>query len=110
VSREQEIIAELWREVRPAQLELLHELVDDTARVRRERDLQAWRRVRSATHRLAGTLGSFGQQPAGDTAVALDRLVTGVEEPDDQLVERASALVTILREELVQGPEEQQVG
>jgi HPt (histidine-containing phosphotransfer) domain-containing protein len=110
VGREQEIIAELWREVRPAQLELLHQLVDDTARVRRERDLEAWRRVRAATHRLAGTLGSFGQQPAGDTAVTLDRLVTGVEEPDDELLERTSALVTVLHEELVHGPEEQRTG
>jgi chemotaxis protein histidine kinase CheA len=103
LTRDEQLIAELWREVRPSQIELVEELVDDAARVRDGGDLQAWRRVRSSTHRLAGTLGSFGQQPAGETAVALDRLVTGVDEPDAELVERATALVVALHEEIVQG-------
>jgi HPt (histidine-containing phosphotransfer) domain-containing protein len=110
VNREQEIIDELWREVRPSQLELVQELADDAARVREDRDLEAWLRVRSVTHRLAGTLGSFGQQPAGETAVALDRIVTGVDHPDEQLVERASALIAALQEELTAGRGDRALG
>lgn len=103
LTQDERIIAELWREVRPSQIELVEELLADAARVRDAGDLEAWRRVRTSTHRLAGTLGSFGQQPAGETAVALDRLITGVDEPDDQLVERAGALVVALHEEVVHG-------
>lgn len=106
VGREHEIIAELWREVRPSQVELLRELAADAAKVRRDGDLDAWLRVRSASHRLAGTLGSFGQQRAGETAVALDRIVTGVDRPDEQLVERTVALITALQAEVGTDPDQ----
>jgi hypothetical protein len=106
VTTDEELIAALWREVRPAQLDLLHELVADAELVRDTGDTEAWARLRSRTHRLAGTLGSFGQQPAGSTAVALDRIVVGVEEPDEDLVARAVALVATLHDELVHEPGE----
>lgn len=104
MGREQEIIEELWREVRPSQVRLLQDLAADVAQVRRHGDREAWLRVRSACHRLAGTLGSFGQQRAGETAVALDRIITGVEQPDERLVERTSALVAALQAEVGTDP------
>lgn len=104
-SDDEELIRELWLEVRPNQLELVDELAADVARVRADpRDLEAWRRVRSATHRLAGTLGSFGQQPAGETAVTLDRVIAGVDEPDEVKITRTVALAAALHEQLHHDP------
>jgi HPt (histidine-containing phosphotransfer) domain-containing protein len=102
VTSDEELIAELWLEVRPSQIELVHELVADGARMQDEpTDTEAWARIGSVAHRLAGTLGSFGQQPAGTTAVALDQVVRGASVPDEETVARAANLIAALHEELV---------
>ncbi len=101
MTSDEELIAALWLEVRPSQLELVDGLVADAARVREDPDdLEAWGRIRGISHRLAGTLGSFGQQPAGDTALALDRIVTGVDRPDDGQIAQAATLIAALEVEL----------
>lgn len=91
-------IAALWAEVRPNQLQLVEELLDATRRAEADhRDAEAWAFVRSAAHRLAGTLGSFGQDVAGDAAVALEEVVSGTDRPDDDLADRARALAEAIR-------------
>lgn len=107
MTSDEDLIAELWLEVRPSQLELVHELVADGARMQDEpTDTAAWTRIGSVAHRLAGTLGSFGQQPAGTTAVALDQVVSGAPQPDEDTVERATTLIAALHEELAHTPGE----
>ncbi len=99
-------IEALWAEVRPNQLQLVEELLDATRRAQADhRDLEAWAFVRSAAHRLAGILGSFGQDAAGDAAVALDEVVTGAETPDEDLALRARTLAEAIRAALThEGP------
>lgn len=101
-----ELIAQLWREVRPHQLESVDQLVADVTTVQADPTDTAWQRVRATSHRLAGTLGSFGQQPAGDIALALDRVVGGVEQPDQARVDRAAQLAVALRDEMHRAAEE----
>jgi chemotaxis protein histidine kinase CheA len=91
-------IAELWAEVRPNQLQLVEELLDATRRAQADHgDVDAWAFVRSAAHRLAGTLGSFGQDVAGEAAVALEEVVSGTDTPDADLAARARALAEAIR-------------
>jgi HPt (histidine-containing phosphotransfer) domain-containing protein len=107
VTSDEELIAELWLEVRPSQLELVHELVADGAHLQSEpTDTAAWARIGSLAHRLAGTLGSFGQQPAGTTAVSLDQLVSGAPRPDEDTIARAANLIAALHDELAHTPED----
>jgi hypothetical protein len=98
------LIEELWREVRPAQLALLHQLVADVATVSDEGSPDAvpevWDRLRSASHRLAGTLGSFGQRPAGEAAVAIEELIGGAAGGEDVPLDRLRALTVALHEAL----------
>ncbi|WP_052666939.1 Hpt domain-containing protein [Nitriliruptor alkaliphilus] len=101
-----ELIAQLWLEVRPHQLVSVDELVADVTAVQADRTSAAWQRVRATSHRLAGTLGSFGQQPAGDIALALDRVVGGVEQPDQTCVDRAAELAVALRDEMHRAADE----
>jgi hypothetical protein len=92
----------LWAEVRPNQLQLVEELLDATARARADHgDVDAWAFVRTAAHRLAGTLGSFGQDVAGAAAVTLDEVVMGTETPDADLAARAQALAEAIRAALL---------
>jgi hypothetical protein len=95
-----ELIEQLWREVRPHQFASVDELVSDVTAVQADPTDTAWQRVRATSHRLAGTLGSFGQQPAGEIALALDRVVGGVEQPDQDRVDRAVELAVALRDEM----------
>lgn len=110
MTSDDDLIAELWREVRPNQLALVKQLVADVNRVWAELargdlpDPEAWRRIRTAAHRLAGTLGSFGQQPAGELAVALDRVVSAIDRPDEGLMARVAGLVQALHQELARDP------
>lgn len=105
MTSDEELIAELWLEVRPSQLELVHELVADGAHLQSEpTDTAAWARIGAVAHRLAGTLGSFGQQPAGTTAVALDQVVSAAPEPDEDTIARAANLIAALHEELAHTP------
>jgi hypothetical protein len=91
-----------WPEVRPAQLALLHRLVFDVGSLDGgdPADAVRWERVRDAANRLAGTLGALGQQPAGDTAVTLDGLVSGTDGPDQVDREQLRALTVALHEAL----------
>lgn len=94
-------VAALWAEVRPQQVELARELHARAVAVERDPDDEAsWSRVRALTHRLAGTLGSFGQRTAGDAAVSLEELTGGVERPDPPLVARVVSLADALRRTL----------
>lgn len=110
MTSDDDLIAELWREVRPNQLALVKQLVADEHRVRAElargdlADPEAWLRIRTAAHRLAGTLGSFGQQPAGEIAIALDRVVSAIDRPDEGLIARVAGLVEALHQELARDP------
>lgn len=101
-----ELIERLWLEVRPHQLASVDELVADVTAVQADRASVAWQRVRATSHRLAGTLGSFGQQPAGDIALELDRAVGGVEEPGQDRVDRAVELAVALRDEMYRAADE----
>jgi geranylgeranyl pyrophosphate synthase len=99
---DEELIAELWPVVRPNQLRLASELVADVALLQDDiEDHEAWRRIRFGAHRLAGTLGTYLQQPAGDLAVALDRLVAGVEQPSEELQRRVAPLAAALHEAML---------
>lgn len=94
-------IAALWLEIRPNQVRLAEGLLRDARTVAADLDDgEAWGQVRAASHRLAGTLGSFGQRAAGDAAVALEEVTGGVETPDQELADRtvslADAIVTAL--------------
>jgi hypothetical protein len=107
VTSEEDLIAGLWREVRGAQLDLVHRLVADVASLEVGRvDPDTWERIRDAVHRLAGTLGSFHQQPAGDTAVALEELTGGVDGPDAALLGGVRDLTAALHAAFPHGPEE----
>jgi chemotaxis protein histidine kinase CheA len=98
------LVAELWREVRPAQLALLHQLVADVATASGggspEPDPEVWDRIRDASHRLAGTLGSFGQQAAGEAAVAIEELLGGSVRAEEVPLDRLRALTVALHEAL----------
>ncbi|MFA9430614.1 Hpt domain-containing protein [Egicoccus sp. AB-alg2] len=91
-------IAALWREVAPEQLAAAHELEAAATRVvAQPADAAAWERVRALAHRLAGTLGSFGQVEAGQLAERLEARVAGTTEPDAALREEAAQLARELR-------------
>jgi chemotaxis protein histidine kinase CheA len=93
VSHPDDLVAELWREVRPHQIALTEELVTLAGHVvAHPDDLASWRDVRRITHRLAGTLGSFGQQNASDAALTLEELIGGVERPEGDLPVRTLSL------------------
>lgn len=96
------LVAELWRQVRPRQLELSEELVDRLETLAADpSDTAAWAVVRSHAHRLAGTLGSYGQAAAGRAAVELEYLVAGRELPlAAGELERARELAATVRCEL----------
>jgi hypothetical protein len=95
-------IAQLWAEVRPNQLQLVEDLLAATRRAQADhRDVETWAFVRSAAHRLAGTLGSFGQDVAGEAAVALDEVVAVTDTPDADLAARARALAEAIRAALL---------
>lgn len=86
-------IAALWQEVRPRQQEAARSLRSCLAQVAAQpADGEAWREARALTHRLAGTLGSFGQVAASDAALALEELIGGVEEPTPERIARARPL------------------
>jgi len=91
-------IAALWREVAPEQLATARELSAAAVRVQEvPADAVAWGQVRALAHRLAGTLGSFGQVEAGQLAADLEDLVAGTTAPDAALRDRAERLATTLR-------------
>lgn len=92
-------IAALWQQVGPGQLTAARELEAAAIRVDAAPadDAAAWEVVRDRAHRLAGTLGSFGQHEAGAIALDLEAAVEGTVTPDPALRSRARALATRLR-------------
>ncbi|MFA9446796.1 Hpt domain-containing protein [Egicoccus sp. AB-alg6-2] len=94
-------VAALWRQLAPAQLAAATSLEEAAARVEADpADAVAWSQVRDQAHRLAGTLGSFGQDEAGRVAQALEARVGGTVEPDVELRRAARALAVELRQRI----------
>lgn len=97
-------VAALWDEVGPQQRQLAEQLLGHArAAASDQDDEEAWQQVRSIAHRLAGTLGSFGQRAAGDAAVTIEEVTGEVDQPDQDLADRvvtlSEAIVTALRAE-----------
>ncbi|HSK22229.1 MAG TPA: Hpt domain-containing protein [Egicoccus sp.] len=94
-------VAALWQQVGPGQLTAARELETAAGQVLADpADTAAWDRVRDRAHRLAGTLGSFGQHEAGAIALALEDAVEGTSTPDAALRSRAFDLAGQLRARL----------
>ena len=94
-------VAALWREVRPRQVASAHQLARELAAASADpTDREVWATCRDLAHRLAGTLGSFGQVAAGDAAVAIEDLIAGTEVADPAVLPRVRDLADRLVEEL----------
>jgi HPt (histidine-containing phosphotransfer) domain-containing protein len=91
-------VAALWRQVAPEQIATARRLEGAASRVEAVPDDEdAWQVVRDLAHRLAGTLGTFGQHEAGRIAVELEERVSGTSAPAPALRDDARRLATALR-------------
>jgi HPt (histidine-containing phosphotransfer) domain-containing protein len=93
-------VRQLWVHLGPEQRRLARHLADHVAQARAEGDLASWRAAHAAAHRLAGTLGSFGQHAAGREALAIEQLTAGDGAPDSDRMVRVSAHAVALLEHL----------
>ena len=100
----QALIAGMWQRLAPEQRANAHRLcaaLDETrTELRAGEEPSAWAEVRELAHRLAGSLGSLGQDAAGREAVAMEDLTSGVERPDEELLLRVTAHASALLERL----------
>ncbi len=91
-------IAALWQQVAPEQIATARALESAAVRVLdAPADAEAWAEVRARSHRLAGTLGTFGQVEAGDLAIRLEQRVEGTTDPDAALRAQVASLARDLR-------------
>jgi CheY-like chemotaxis protein len=95
----------LWVSKEPEILSRLRVIEDYVANCRRGRfDVDTWRVAQREAHRLAGSLGIYGFEVATDLARQLNRLLRT--DPPSLPADRASGLLTAIRQEIKAGPQQ----
>lgn len=101
---EDDPVAALWREVRPRQVEAAARLERELAVVAADPgDHGTWATCRELAHKLAGTLGTFGEERAGAAAVAIEDLIGGTEAADPATLPEVRELAARIVVELERG-------
>jgi chemotaxis protein histidine kinase CheA len=85
-------VRELWSQVRPTVLEQSERLVAEATVWADSPDQLTWRRMLAESHKLAGSIGSFGFETADEAAHALDALLHSFDPDPDRVVAAAVRL------------------